>query len=427
MEREKLSSRLGFILLSAGCAIGLGNVWRFPYIVGQYGGAAFVLIYIACLILLGLPIIIMEYAVGRASQKSIALAFNELEPKGTKWHIYKWFGMGGNYLLAMYYTTITGWLLLYFFKTLRGDFNGLDATAVGEQFSSLMSQPLTMFIFMAITVILCFGICSMGLQNGVEKITSKMMVALLILMVVLGINSIFLKGGQAGLEFYLKPNLAAIQEVGIGKVIFAALGQSFFTLSIGIGAMMAGFIIFPACFAFGVEPSQGPKLIFVTLPNIFNHMFLGQLWGALFFLFMAFAALSTVIAIFQNMIGFSSDLTKVSVKKSSLINAVVIIVLSLPCILGFNLLQNITPLGAGTNIMDLEDFIVSNNLLPLGSLIFLLFCTSKYGWGFKNFIQEANEGKGVKFPTWTRLYISYVIPLIVLWIFIQGYISTFIK
>ena len=456
MEREKLSSRLGFILLSAGCAIGLGNVWRFPYIVGQYGGAAFVLIYIACLLLLGLPIIIMEYAVGRGSQKSLALAFDELEPKGTKWHIYKWFGMGGNYLLSMYYTTITGWLLLYFFKTLRGDFNGLDAAAVGEQFSNLMNQPLTMFICMAITVILCFGICSKGLQNGVEKITSKMMVALLILMVALGINSIFLKGGQAGLEFYLKPNFAAIQEVGIGKVIFAALGQSFFTLSIGIGAMtifgsyidkkrtlagealhvlgldtlvaiMAGFIIFPACFAFGVEPSQGPKLIFVTLPNIFNHMFLGQLWGALFFLFMSFAALSTVIAIFQNMIGFSSDLTKVSVKKSSLINAIVIIVLSLPCILGFNVLQNITPLGAGTNIMDLEDFIVSNNLLPIGCLIYLLFCTSKYGWGFGNFLAEANEGKGIKFPKWARLYVTYIIPLIIMWIFIQGYISTFMK
>ncbi|MCI5723309.1 MAG: sodium-dependent transporter [Erysipelotrichaceae bacterium] len=455
MERERFSSRLGFILLSAGCAIGLGNVWRFPYIVGQYGGAAFVLIYIACLILLGLPIIIMEYAVGRASQKSVALSFEKLEPKGSKWHIYKWFAIAGNYLLMMYYTTIAGWLLLYFFKTLKGDFIGLDTAGVASQFTGLMSQPFTMIIFMSITVVLCFGICSLGLKNGVEKVTSKMMMALLIIMIALGINSIFLKGGAAGLSFYLKPNFAAIQEVGIGRVIFAALGQSFFTLSIGIGAMaifgsyidkkrtlageavhvlaldtvvaiMAGLIIFPACFAFGIEPSQGPSLIFVTLPNVFNHMFLGRLWGSLFFLFMSFAALSTVIAVFQNIVAFLTDLFPTSIKKSSVYNAIAIILLSLPCILGFNLLSNITPLGAGSNIMDLEDFIVSNNLLPLGSLIYLLFCTSRYGWGFDNFLNEANQGEGIRFPKAIRFYVSYIIPLLVLWIFIQGYISTFV-
>lgn len=454
MEREKFSSRLGFILISAGCAIGLGNVWRFPYIVGQYGGAAFVLIYVAFLLLLGLPIIVMEFAVGRASQKSVALSFDVLEPKGSKWHIQKWFGMAGNYILMMFYTTVAGWLVYYFIKMAKGDFVGLDPAGVSEQFSSMMANPAINVGFMVLVVIICFGVCAMGLQGGVEKVTKLMMVILLALMVVLACNSIMMENSAPGLEFYLKPDFGKIKEAGIGEVIFAALGQSFFTLSIGIGALaifgsyigkersltgeavsvlildtsvafMAGLIIFPACFAYGIEAGQGPSLIFVTLPNVFNNMVGGRFWGSLFFIFMSFAAGSTVIAVFQNIVSFATDLTGCSVKKAVAVNLVVIILLSLPCALGFNVLSGVTPFGPGSTIMDLEDFIVSNNLLPLGSLVYLAFCTSRYGWGFKKFLAEADEGKGLKFPAWARIYISYGIPIIVLYIFIQGYWAKF--
>ncbi len=454
MEREKFSSRLGFILISAGCAIGLGNVWRFPYIVGQYGGAAFVLIYVAFLLLLGLPIIVMEFAVGRASQKSVALSFDVLEPKGSKWHIQKWFGMAGNYILMMFYTTVAGWLVYYFIKMAKGDFVGLDPAGVSEQFSSMMANPAINVGFMVLVVIICFGVCAMGLQGGVEKVTKLMMVILLALMVVLACNSIMMENSAPGLEFYLKPDFGKIKEAGIGEVIFAALGQSFFTLSIGIGALaifgsyigkersltgeavsvlildtsvafMAGLIIFPACFAYGIEAGQGPSLIFVTLPNVFNNMAGGRFWGSLFFIFMSFAAGSTVIAVFQNIVSFATDLTGCSVKKAVAVNLVVIILLSLPCALGFNVLSGVTPFGPGSTIMDLEDFIVSNNLLPLGSLVYLAFCTSRYGWGFKKFLAEADEGKGLKFPAWARIYISYGIPIIVLYIFIQGYWAKF--
>ena len=456
MEREKFTSRLGFILISAGCAIGLGNVWRFPYIVGQYGGATFVLIYIVCLVLLGLPIIIMEYSVGRASQRSVAQSFDVLEPKGSKWHIFKWFGMGGNYLLMMFYTTIAGWLLLYFVKMLKGDFTGLDPDGVGAEFGALVSNPGLMTLFMGITVFIGFMICIRGLANGVEKITKAMMIALLLLMIVLAVHSLFIEGGSEGLAFYLRPSLDGIKEAGLGTVVYAALGQSFFTLSIGIGSMaifgsyidkehrltgeaisvlvldtfvalMAGLIIFPACSAFGVSPGQGPSLIFVTLPNVFNNMAMGRLWGTLFFLFMSFAAMSTVVAVFQNIISFATDLTGCSVKKAVLINMVVIFVLSLPCVLGFNLWSGFQPLGEGTGVLDLEDFIVSNNLLPLGSLVYLLFCTTRYGWGFKNFLAEANAGKGIRFSEKLRVYVSFVVPIIVLIIFVMGYISTFGK
>lgn len=455
MGREKFSSRLGFILISAGCAIGLGNVWRFPYIVGQYGGAAFVLIYALFLLVLGLPIVIMEFAVGRASQKSAALSFDVLEPKGSKWHIEKWFAMAGNYLLMMFYTTVAGWLLLYFFKMATGDFVGLDAEGVSGQFGTMLANPSLMLGFMILTVVVCFTVCAMGLQDGVERITKIMMVSLLILMVVLAINSIMMEGSRPGLEFYLKPDFRKIQEAGIGEVVFAALGQSFFTLSIGIGALaifgsyigkerrltgeaisvtildtmvafMAGLIIFPACFAYDIKPDQGPSLIFVTLPNVFNHMPGGRIWGTLFFLFMSFAAFSTVIAVFQNIVAFATDLTGCSVKKAILVNLFAIIILSIPCVLGFNVWSGFEPFGPGSNVLDLEDFLVSNNLLPLGSLVYLLFCTSRYGWGFKNFLSEANEGKGIKFPTWARIYVSYAIPLIILFIFFQGYWSKFI-
>lgn len=454
MGREKFSSRLGFILISAGCAIGLGNVWRFPYIVGQYGGAAFVLIYALFLVVLGLPIIIMEYAVGRASQKSAALSFDVLEPKGTKWHIEKWFAMAGNYLLMMFYTTVAGWLVLYFIKMAIGDFAGLDAEGVAGQFGGMLANPSLMLGFMILTVVICFSVCAMGLQGGVERITKLMMVSLLVLMVALAVNSVTMEGSKPGLEFYLKPDFNKIREAGVGEVVFAALGQSFFTLSIGIGALaifgsyigkqrrltgeaisvtildtfvafMAGLIIFPACFAYNIKPDQGPSLIFVTLPNVFNNMPYGRVWGTLFFLFMSFAAFSTVIAVFQNIVSFATDLTGCSVKKAVLVNLFAVIILSVPCVLGFNLWSGFQPLGPGTNVLDLEDFLVSNNLLPLGSLVYLLFCTSRYGWGFKNFLKEANEGQGIKFPTWARIYVSYFIPVIVLVIFLQGYWAKF--
>ena len=454
MEREKFSSRLGFILISAGCAIGLGNVWRFPYITGKYGGAAFVLVYLFFLLILGLPIMVMEFAVGRASQKSAALSFDVLEPKGTKWHLYKYGAMAGNYLLMMFYTTIGGWMLLYFFKMAFGQFEGMDSTQITESFSGLLNHPVLMTVFMILVVVLCFAICSMGLKNGVEKITKVMMLCLLALMVVLAIRSVLLKGGEEGLRFYLLPNFSRLSEGegGLWESVYAAMGQAFFTLSLGIGAMaifgsyigkehsltgealsigildtlvalMAGLIIFPACFAYNVQPDSGPNLIFITLPNVFNAMSGGRLWGSLFFLFMSFAAFSTIIAVFENILSFAMDLTGCSRKKAVAVNLVVIIILSMPCVLGFNVLSGLKLPGG--SVLDFEDFLVSNNLLPLGSLVYLLFCTSRYGWGFKNFMAEANLGKGLHFPKWARFYVSYILPLIVLAIFVLGYISFF--
>lgn len=455
MQREKFGSRLGFILISAGCAIGLGNVWRFPYITGKYGGAAFVLIYLVFLVLLGLPIMVMEFAVGRASRASVAMSFDRLEPLGTKWHWYKWFGMAGNYLLMMFYTTIGGWILLYVFKMAGGEFEGKNADEIAGVFGNLMEQPGLMTICMIVVVAVCFGIVCMGLQKGVEKITKKMMILLLALMVILAIRSATLPGAGEGIRFYLLPDFKKAAESGLKEVIFAAMGQSFFTLSLGIGAiaifgsyidkkrrltgeavcvtvldtcvaLIAGMIIFPACFAFGVQPDSGPSLIFITLPNIFNSMSGGRIWGTLFFLCMLFAAASTVIAVFENIIAFAMDLTNCSRAKAVVINLIAIVILSLPCILGFNVLSGFQPLGAGSNVLDLEDFIVSNNLLPLGSLVYLLFCTSRYGWGWKKFCEEANAGEGIKFPKWTRIYVSYILPLIVLFIFVQGYWSKFV-
>lgn len=454
MEREKFSSRLGFILISAGCAIGLGNVWRFPYIVGEYGGAAFVLVYLVFLLILGLPIVVMEFAVGRASRKSAALSFDVLERKGSRWHLAKYVAMAGNYLLMMFYTTVGGWMLLYFLKMAGGDFTGLSPEAVSGEFDSMLANPVLMGGFMAVVVLLCFGVCAMGLQKGVERITKVMMLCLLVLMAVLALHSMALPGGRPGLEFYLKPDFGKMAEAGIGDAVFAALGQSFFTLSIGIGALaifgsyigkerrltgeavsvtlldtlvafMAGLIIFPACFAYQIESAAGPSLIFITLPNVFNHMQGGRVWGVLFFLFMSFAAFSTIIAVFQNIISFATDLTGCSVRKAVLWNIVAVTVLSLPCVLGFNLWSGFAPLGQGSTVLDFEDFILSNNLLPIGSMAYLLFCTGRYGWGFKKFMAEANEGKGARFPAWARIYVSYILPLIVLAIFIQGYASKF--
>ena len=454
MKREKFGTRLGFILISAGCAIGLGNVWRFPYITGQYGGAAFVLIYLACLVLLGLPIMIMEFSVGRASQASIALAFDRLEPKGTKWHWYKFFGIAGNYLLMMFYTTIGGWLLLYIFKMGAGGFEGMDTAQIETEFGELMGEPVLMTVLMIIVVVLCFGVCRLGLQKGVEGITKVMMVLLFIMLIILAVRSILLPGAGEGLRFYLLPDFGKMKEAGIMEVISAAMGQSFFTLSLGIGSMAifgsyidkkrtlpgeaiyitildtcvaftSGLIIFPASFAFGVNPDSGPNLIFITLPNIFNSMAGGRIWGAVFFICMFFAAASTIIAVFENIIAFAMDLTGCSRGKAVAVNLVAIIVLSMPCVLGYNLLSGFEPFGPGSAILDLEDFIVSNNLLPLGSLIYVLFCTSRYGWGWNNFLKEANTGEGPKFPKAVRIYVTYIVPLIVLFLFIQGYWSKF--
>lgn len=461
MKREKLSSRLGFILISAGCAIGLGNVWRFPYIVGQYGGAAFVLIYAFFLIILGLPIMTMEFSVGRASQASAAVSFDKLEPKGTKWHWYKWGAMAGNYLLMMFYTTIGGWLMLYVIKMASGQFSALDKehlNIAAEQtkaiYHDMLSKPAVMTIFMIIVVVVCFAICAKGLQKGVEKITKFMMLCLLGLMIILAVKSIMLPGAAKGLKFYLLPDFQKLVENGIGEVIFAAMVQAFFTLSLGIGAIavfgsyigkersltgesicvtvldtavafIAGLIIFPACFSFGIDADSGTSLLFITLPNVFNTMSGGRFWGTLFFIFMLFAAMSTIIAVFENIISFAIDLTGCSRKKAVIINLIAVILLSMPCVLGFNILSGFQPLGPNSVILDLEDFIVSSNLLPLGSLVYLLFCTSRYGWGWKRFIAEADAGKGIKFPKWARIYVSYILPLIVLFIFIQGYYNKF--
>lgn len=455
-HRETLASRLGFIFLSAGCAIGLGNVWRFPYITGKYGGALFVLIYLVFLVILGLPIMVMEFSIGRASRQNIGKAFKTLEPAGTKWH---WYGPGaiaGNYILMMFYTTVTGWLLAYCFASGGGSFNGLDAAGVETYFNQLLANPLRQILWMVLAVILGFSVTGLGLRGGVEKITKIMMSCLLVLIVILAVHSVLIPGGGEGVKFYLLPDFSKVTESGFGEVIFAAMGQAFFTLSLGIGAMeifgsyidkkqsltgesiriivldtfvaiMSGLIIFPACFAYNVNPGAGPQLLFVTMPNIFNHMAGSRIWGTLFFIFMSFAALSTLIAVFENIISYWMDVHGWSRTKACLINAVIIAVLSLPCVFGFNFWAGFKPFGAGTGVLDLEDFIVSSTLLPLGSLVFLLFCCSKKGWGWNNFVSEADIGEGIKFPAKTRFYITWILPLIVLVIFVKGYFDTFSK
>ena len=449
MERGGFSTRLGFILVSAGCAIGLGNVWRFPYITGQYGGASFVLIYLLFLAIMGLPIMVAEFAVGRASIRSAAMSFDVLEPKGTKWHWYKYGAIAGNLLLMMFYTTVSGWMLYYLYKTASGGFVGLDAAGVGAVFGGMLMDPVTMGGYMIAVVLLCGGICYLGVQAGVERITKWMMLALLVLMVILAINSILLPGSGEGLRYYLYPDFGKLQEYGLKEVIFAAMGQAFFTLSIGIGALavfgsyigkskrltgeavwvivldtfvaiMAGLIIFPACFSYGVNPDSGPNLLFVAMPNVFNAMPFGRLWGSLFFLFMTFAATSTVIAVFENLIVCFFELLHKDRQKIICWGMPIIILLSLPCVLGFNVWSGFQPFGPGTGVLDLEDFLVSNNLLPLGSLVYLLFCVSRYGWGWDNFIKEANTGKGAAFPTWLRFYLNWGLPLIVRAIYVNG-------
>ena len=452
-QREKFASRLGFILISAGCAIGLGNVWRFPYITGKYGGAAFVILYLLFLVILGLPVMVMEFAVGRASQKSCAKSFEILEPKGSKWHWYSWLGFGGCYLLMMFYTTVGGWMISYIIKSAQGAF---DTTAPDVVFANMLANPVEQVGWMLVTVVLGFLVCSLGLQKGVERITKVMMSCLFLIMIVLCIRSVTLDGAVEGLKFYLVPDFGKMFENGwasFGEAVYAAMGQSFFTLSLGISAMaifgsyigkerrllgealnigvldtlvalMAGLIIFPACFAFGVNPGEGPGLVFVTLPSVFNQMWGSRLWGVVFFLFMCFAALSTVIAVFENLISFCMDKWGWERKKAVIVNGIAVAILSLPCALGFNVWSSVTLPGIG-NIQTIEDFIISNNILPIGSLIYLLFCLSKRGWGWENFIAEADTGRGLKFPKWSRLYLKYVLPLLILIIFIMGYLPKF--
>lgn len=454
MKREKFSSRLGFILVSAGCAIGIGNVWKFPYICGEYGGAAFILIYLAFLLILGIPVLVCEFAVGRGSRKSVAACFEKLEPPKTSWHRLKYIGIVGCYLLMMFYTMVGGWMLYYCFRSLRGNFSGASPEAVTGAFFHMLGDFPTMAFWTVLICILGFAVCMLGLKSGVERITKVMMAALLIIMVVLALHSVFLDGAGNGIRFYLIPDFQKMAESGIGNVVFAALSQAFFTLSLGVGAMLifgsyldqshsltgeavsitvldtfvaltAGFIIIPACFAYGIEPDSGPSLVFITLPNIFAQMKGGFIWSSLFFLFLTFAALSTIIAVFENIIAFDMDLFHWSRKKSVLVSAVLIILLSMPAVLGYNILSFIQPLGEGSTIMDLEDFIVSNNLLPLGSLGYVLFCTRKNGWGFDAFITEANAGAGISFPGSIKAYLSYGIPAIITVIYLKGYYDKF--
>ena len=457
MEREKFSSRIGFILVSAGCAIGLGNVWRFPYITGEYGGAAFVLMYLVFLAIFALPVLIMEFAMGRASQKSVARSYDTLEPAGTKWHRFKWIGLAGNYLLMMFYTCVAGWMLAYMVKMAVGTFNGLDSTQVAGVFSDMLADPLQMTIFMVIVVAIGVLTTSFGVQNGVERVSKVMMVALFAVLIVLCVRAVTLPNASEGLSFYLLPDFGKLfagttlaeQWSTFGSAVYAAMGQAFFTVSVGMGSMsifgsyigkehrltgealrvtvldtlvalMAGLVIFPSCFSFGVEPGSGPSLVFITLPIVFNEMPLGQLWGTLFFLFMTFAALSTVIAVFENIMSFTIDQWGTPRKKACLVNGLCLLLLSMPCVLGFNVLSGVNIPAIG-DIQSIEDFLVSNNILPLGGLFLVLFVTRKNGWGWKNFLAEADTGKGLRFPAWSRVYMTYILPIGMIIVFIMGY------
>ena len=449
MEREKLGSRMGFILLSAGCAIGIGNVWRFPYITGLYGGSAFVLFYLFFLFTMGIPVMTMEFAVGRASRRSIIKSFTKLERPGAKWHLHGYLGMAGNYLLMMFYTTVAGWLLYYFYQMLTGRFTGKSPEQVGAMFQDMLSEPLVLTVSMVVVVAAGILICSMGLQKGVERITKIMMSLLLVIIVVLAVHGLTLEGSMEGVKFYLLPDFQRMKQVGIWETVTAAMNQAFFTLSLGIGSMaifgsyidkkrtllgeavniavldtfvalVSGLIIFPTCFAFGISPDAGPQLIFVTLPNVFNSMAGGRIWGTLFFVFMTFAAFSTILAVFENIISCCMDLFHWSRKKACLVNLAALIVLSLPCVLGYNLWSAFQPLGEGSAVLDLEDFAVSNVILPIGSLCYLLFCVTRYGWGFDHYLEETNTGTGLKMPKGLRFYLSYILPVLLVFLIVLG-------
>lgn len=453
MGRDKLGSRLGFILLSAGCAIGIGNVWKFPYVVGQNGGGLFVLIYLFFLVILGIPVLTMEFSIGRAAQKSPAKMYEQLEPKGSKWHLHGKVSLIGCYLLMMFYTTVAGWMLKFFVSTASGEIVGMDTAAVENHFNvDVLGDPVSLIVYMGIVVAIGVAVCLIGVQNGLEKVTKIMMLALLAIMVVLAVNSFTMPGGTEGLSFYLLPDFSAIEKVGITNILVSAMNQAFFTLSIGMGSMAifgsyigkdrsllgesvnvamldtfvavaSGLIIFPACSAYGVDVTSGPKLLFITLPNIFNNIPLGRLWGSLFFVFLSFAALSTVLAVFECIIANTMDLWGLSRKKACIINGILLFLLSVPCCLGFNILSGFQPLGAGSTILDLEDTAVSNFILPLGSLVFILFCVTKKGWGWDNFVNEANTGKGLKIKRFMKGYMTYVLPVLVMFVFIMGIVG----
>lgn len=454
MKRESFGSRIGFILVSAGCAVGLGNVWKFPYMCGAYGGAIFILIYLLFLVILCLPVLVCEFAVGRASRMSVAKSFDTLEPDGTRWHLMKYIGMIGCYLLMMFYTMVGGWMLYYCFRSLRGDFTGASSETIQQYFSDMLADPGTMIFWTVLICVIGFSVCAIGLQKGIERITKVMMTLLFIVMIALAVRSVTMPGSSEGIRFYLVPDIDKMLETGIGNILFGALSQAFFTLSIGIGAMLifgsyldksnrlageaisigvldtlvaltAGLIVIPSCFAYGIQPDAGPSLVFITLPNIFSQMTAGGIWSALFFLFLTFAALSTIIAVFENLVAINMDLLGWSRKKSTLVCAVLIIILSMPCVLGYNILSGVQPLGEGSTIMDLEDFLVSNNLLPLGSMGILLFCTRKNGWGWDNFKKEADTGNGIKLPSFMRPLMSYIIPAAIMIIFLKGYYDKF--
>ncbi|MBQ7154589.1 MAG: sodium-dependent transporter [Synergistaceae bacterium] len=455
-SRETLGSRLGFIFLSAGCAIGLGNVWRFPFITGQYGGAAFVLVYIIFLLLFTMPIMVMEFATGRASQLSMTRSFTKLCPEHKVWSIWGYLAWAGNYVLMMFYTVVTGWMLSYTYYSLSGRLDGISSEAAGKFFDGLLQSPGTLIFWMALAVLIGFCVCWSSLRGGVERITKWMMGCLLAIMIALAVRSVTLPGAGEGLAFYLKPNWSKFTANGLWTTIYAALGQAFFTLSVGQGgmaifgsyisrdrsltgeamivtgldtfvALTAGLIIFPACFAYGINPGAGPGLLFVTLPNMFSFMPAGRIWGSLFFLFMSFAALSTVIAVFENIIAGYIDLLGWSRQKAALVTSLSILVLSVPCALGFNVWSGFAPLGEGSVVLDLEDFIVSDNVLPIGSVVYLLFCVTRYGWGWDNFVKEADEGKGAKFPKALRWYFTYIVPVVMLGIIFMGYYDKFFK
>ncbi|WP_440448244.1 sodium-dependent transporter [Ruminococcus sp.] len=450
MERENFKSKLGFILVSAGCAIGIGNVWRFPFVTGQNGGGIFVLLYLLFLVIMGIPVLTMELAIGRASKKSAVLAYKTLEKPKSKWHIHGWFCILGCYLLMMYYTPVSGWMLSYFFKFATGTFeSGMSSEDVSNVFSNLMSNPTEMIIWMAVMAIAGFFVCSKGIQNGIEKVSKVMMILLLTLIIILAVNSLALTGAAEGIKFYLVPDMEKVKSIGIGHIITSAMSQAFFTLSLGIASMeifgsymtrektlpsesikicildtfvaiTAGLIIFPACFSYGVQPDQGPALIFVTLPNVFVNMAGGRIWGTLFFLFMTFACFSTVIAVFENLISFSIDMFNLSRTKAVIINAIIMLIGCLPCIFGFNILSGFSILGKG--VLDIEDFIVSNLLLPVGAFLYSLFCSTKFGWGFDGYLNECNQGRGIKFPRFIKPYVKYILPVLVLIVFISGFI-----
>lgn len=456
MEKEQFKSRLGFILVSAGCAIGLGNVWKFPYICGENGGAAFIVIYLVCLAMLGLPMLICEYAMGRASRKSLIKAYSVLKPDGKNWGKIGYICYIGNYILMMFYTMVGGWMLYYVYLMASGRFKGLNTEGVQGEFNTMLANPWLMLILTIIIIVVCFGICALGLEKGVERITKVMMILLIILMLVMAVRSVTLSGSEEGLRYYMVPDFNRLKQKGIFNVVFAAMTHAFFTLSIGMGSMeifgsylskerklvgegisvtlldtfvalVAGIIIIPSCFAYGVEPGAGPSLLFITLPNVFNHIPSGMIWGTCFFIFMTFAAMSTVIAVFENIVKMTHDITGWDRKKCVLVNIVLITVLSIPAILGYNVLSGVQPLGEGSTIMDFEDFIVSYNILPLGSIIAVFFCVRKNGWGWDKFIAEVNTGSGIGFSSKLKGYMTYVLPALGIIIYLGGYYDMFHK